>query len=155
MKVKTPAYALAAMLAIPGLALAQSMSTTPSGTSKSPATHPTTATPVTPATQSPAPSTATYTTADQMERASKIIGATVYNDQNESVGSVNELLISDHNDISGVVLSVGGFLGINAKLVKVPPNEIRVTGNKLVMSGATKDQLKQMPDYKIVPATAS
>jgi sporulation protein YlmC with PRC-barrel domain len=90
-----------------------------------------------------------------MTRASKVIGATVYNDQNQSVGSINELLIGNHRDVSGVVLSVGGFLGIDSKLVKVPFADIHVTGNRLVMSGASKDQLKQMPDYKIVPATAS
>ena len=40
-------------------------------------------------------------------------------------------------------------------LVKVLPTDIHVTGDKLVMSGVSKDQLKGMPDYKIVPASAS
>jgi sporulation protein YlmC with PRC-barrel domain len=90
-----------------------------------------------------------------MTRASKIIGATVYNDQDQSVGSVSELLINNSHDITDAVLSVGGFLGIDSKLVKVPYHDIHVTGDRLVMSGVSKDQLKQMPDYKITPAHAS
>ena len=94
MQTKLPSVALATLLAIPGFALAQSTSAPPHS-----------AAPMTPATTRPAtndnsaPSSATYITADRMERASKIIGATVYNDQNESVGSVDELLIGDHHDI--------------------------------------------------------
>jgi sporulation protein YlmC with PRC-barrel domain len=152
-------YALAALLAAPGIALAQSATSPGNGGANSPAYR-------APMTTNPAPiapsgsssstsSNATYTTADQLTRASKIIGATVYNDQNQSVGSIDELLINNNHDVTGVVLSVGGFLGINTKLVKVPFQDIRVTGDRLVMSGATKDELKQMPDYKIVPAKAS
>ena len=92
---------------------------------------------------------------DRGWRSSRIVGATVYNDQNESIGSVDELLIGDNHDVAAVVLSVGGILGINSKLVKVPVSEIKVTPNRLVMSGATRDKVKQMPDYQIEPAKAS
>ena len=143
MKIGTTFLALSTMLAAPTLVLAQSTT--------APVTRPPAA--MSPA-YSPSSSTATYTTADQMTRASKVIGATVYNDQNQSVGSINELLIDNSHDVSSVVLSVGGFLGIDSKLVKVPFQDIRVTGNRLVMAGASKEQLKQMPDYKIVPATS-
>ena len=155
MRVKSTTIALAAMLALPVVAFGQSTSTTPSGAPPSgPASRPPST--VSPAPSGPSSSTATYTTADQMMRASKVIGATVYNDQNETVGSVSELLIDNNkHDVSGVVLSVGGFLGMNSKLVKVQPTDIHVTGDKLVMSGMSKDKLKEMPDYKIVPASAS
>jgi len=39
--------------------------------------------------------------------------------------------------------------------VKVPFQDIHVSGDRLVMSGVSKDQLKEMPDYKIVPGKAS
>jgi len=158
-------FALTAMLAVPGVALAQSstapathspattapstMGTTPTGTVNSNRSSAMTTPAATTST------TATYTTADKMMRASKIIGATVYNDQDQSVGSVSELLINDNHDITDAVLSVGGFLGIDSKLVKVPYHDIHVTADRLVMSGVSKDQLKQMPDYKITPAHAS
>ncbi len=44
------------------------------------------------------------------------------------------------------VISVGGFLGIGAKLVSVPIDKLQINDkNKVVMAGATKDQLMQMP----------
>jgi hypothetical protein len=147
MRITPTSAAIIAMLAVPGLAVAQSQMNTPSNRPASPA-------PSRPAADNSQPSQATYVTADKMTRASKVIGATVYNDRNESIGSVDELLIGANHDIEGVVLSVGGFLGINSKLVKVPADDIKVMSDRLVMSGATKDQLKQMPDYQFQPARA-
>jgi sporulation protein YlmC with PRC-barrel domain len=92
----------------------------------------------------------TYVTSDQRVRSSKIVGASVYNDQNEKIGSVDDVLISPTKEVSGIVLSVGGFLGIASKLVEVPYGEIKVVNDKVVMAGTSKDQLTQMPDYKYI-----
>jgi sporulation protein YlmC with PRC-barrel domain len=86
-------------------------------------------------------------------RASKLIGSSVYNDQKQKIGSVDELLVDQNHAVTSVVLSVGGFLGIGSKLVKVPYNELHVAGDEIVMSGATKDQLTQMPSYQFTNAT--
>src|SRR3981189_1013797 len=45
-------------------------------------------------------------------RASKIVGLSVYNDNNESVGSINDLLTDKNGNIKAVVIGVGGFLGV-------------------------------------------
>src|SRR5229473_444705 len=50
-------------------------------------------------------------------RASKVVGLSVYNDNNESIGSINELLMDKGGAIKAVVLGVGGFLGIGEHLV--------------------------------------
>ena len=101
----------------------------------------------------PQGSDTTYVTADQQIRASKLIGSSVYNDRKEKIGSIDELLVGKNDDVNSVVLSVGGFLGIDAKLVKVPYKELHVAGDTIVMSGATKDQLKAMPTYKFSGTT--
>ena len=44
-------------------------------------------------------------------RTSKLVGLTVYNDSNESLGSINDLLTDKSGDIKAVVIGVGGFLG--------------------------------------------
>jgi sporulation protein YlmC with PRC-barrel domain len=156
MKSRTTVYALAAMLAVPAFAFAQSATSPGNGTGNPSAAQMPLAPNTAPANAgNSSSSVATYTTVDQMTRASKIIGAAVYDDQNQRVGSVNELLIDNSHGVSGVVLSVGGFLGVNSKLVKVPFQAIHVTGDRLVMSGMSKDRLEQMPDYKIVPDKAS
>src|SRR3979411_1398226 len=58
-------------------------------------------------------------------RASKIVGLSVYNDNNESVGSINDLLTDKNGNIKAVVIGVGGFLGVGEHLVAVPFEKIK------------------------------
>jgi hypothetical protein len=62
-------------------------------------------------------------------RSSRIVGATVYNDRDERIGTVDDLIIGQDGRISEAVLSVGGFLGIGAKLVAVPYGQLRFEEN--------------------------
>jgi hypothetical protein len=84
-------------------------------------------------------------------RAGKLIGSAVYNDQNEKVGSVDDLIVKDGNRIVMAVVSVGGFLGIGNKLVAVPYDQLHVETNKdeikVGMPGASKDSLSAMPTF--------
>jgi sporulation protein YlmC with PRC-barrel domain len=86
-------------------------------------------------------------TSDQQIRASKLIGSTVYNDQHQKIGSIDDLLLNQRHDVSSAVLSVGGFLGLGSKLVKVPYQDLHVANKTIVMSGASRDELKKMPTY--------
>ena len=58
-------------------------------------------------------------------RSSEIVGTAVYNDHDERIGSVDDLLVGQDGKISEAVLSVGGFLSIGAKLVAVPYSQLR------------------------------
>jgi PRC-barrel domain len=141
--------AVAAVISVPQLAFAQTPAP-PSNTSPPGRVAPVNpAAPTRPQTAAPGASS-TYLTADQQARASKLIGASVYNEQDQKIGNVDELLITNGHDVSHAVLSVGGFLGIKAKLVKVTYDQLQMKDNKLVMSGATKDQLMQLPEYKFM-----
>jgi sporulation protein YlmC with PRC-barrel domain len=93
--------------------------------------------------------TPTYFTADHQVRVSKVVGATVYNDQNQSIGSVDDVLMNDSNHTAGsAVLSVGGFLGMGSKLVSVPFDQLKIGSDKIVMPGASKASLEGMPEYR-------
>jgi sporulation protein YlmC with PRC-barrel domain len=89
-----------------------------------------------------------YVTADGQMRLGKIVGAGVYNDQNQSVGSVDDVLMSHNNQATTAVISVGGFLGMGSKLVSVPFDQLKVENDRIVMPGATKASLNGMPAYK-------
>ena len=80
-------------------------------------------------------------------RASKIIGGTVVNDANETVGKVDDIIVGA-DKMPYLVLSVGGFLGVGNKLVVLPYEALNTAGNKLVMPGATKEALKALPEFK-------
>jgi sporulation protein YlmC with PRC-barrel domain len=69
-------------------------------------------------------------------RASKIIGLSVYNDNNESLGSINDLLTDRSGNIKAVVLGVGGFLGVGEHLVAVPFDKIKFANEPVAYIGA-------------------
>ncbi|MBF0474826.1 MAG: PRC-barrel domain-containing protein [Deltaproteobacteria bacterium] len=82
--------------------------------------------------------------------ASKIIGETVVNRQNENVGQIDEIVIdAKRNRIAYAVLSFGGFLGMGSKLFAMPWEalEFSPTENKLILN-VDKDRLKNAPGFE-------
>ena len=72
-------------------------------------------------------------------RASKIVGLSVYNANNESVGSINDLLTDRSGNIKAVVLGVGGFLGVGEHLVAVPFDKIKFVNEPVAYTGAAAE----------------
>src|SRR5260370_16138799 len=66
-----------------------------------------------------APATASDSSFQGTWRASKVVGLSVYNDNNESLGSINDLLTDKNGSIKAVVIGVGGFLGVGEHLVAI------------------------------------
>jgi len=58
-----------------------------------------------------ASSATTQLPADQW-RASKMVGLNVYNDQNEKIGDINEVMLDKSGKVHSVIIGVGGFLGM-------------------------------------------
>ena len=120
-----------------------------------------------------------------MWRASKLIGLNVYNDQNEKLGDISEVLLDKSGKVDGIVIGVGGFLGMGKHDILVQMDKLKFvnepvrtssttstttgsaarpatspsttsassTANKwypdhAVLSGATKESLKNMSEFK-------
>jgi hypothetical protein len=98
--------------------------------------------------QSEVPSSAAYMTADHNMRSSKLIGMTVWNDHNEKIGKIDDILIPAAGGEVTAVLSVGGYLGHGEKMVKVPLSHVHFTANKPMMPDGDKAALMAMPYYK-------
>ena len=142
----------------------------------------------------PAPATRTESTTVPMTqpgqwRASKLIGVDVYNEANEKLGDVDEILVDASGKVTGVVIGVGGFLGMGQRDIMVSIDKLKFVNEPVrtsatsttttapagtttgaaqrtttttttsaddkkwhpdhaVLSGATKDQLKAMPEFK-------
>jgi sporulation protein YlmC with PRC-barrel domain len=140
-----------------------------------------------PAAPAPAAQTRTAPKAHgDMWRSSKLIGLNVYNDQNEKLGDISEVLLDKSGKVEGVVIGVGGFLGMGQHDIMVEMNKLKfidepartsstttttgsattgttnrpatttttsTTKNKwypdhAVLSGATKESLKNIPEFK-------
>jgi sporulation protein YlmC with PRC-barrel domain len=83
-------------------------------------------------------------------RASKLIGASVYNDNNQKVGKIGDLIIAPDGSISVAILDVGGFLGVASRHVAIPVEQFTQISPRILLPGATKEALKQLPEFKYV-----
>jgi len=81
-------------------------------------------------------------------RASKVIGSSVVNEENEVIGKIDDLLISLDGKEPYAVLSIGGFLGMGTHLVAVPYETLKSTDDKIVLPGGTKNSLRMLPEFK-------
>jgi Ni/Co efflux regulator RcnB len=99
-------------------------------------------------------------------RTSEIKGVDVYNDQNQKIGSVDDVLVDQHGNVKAVVIGVGGFLGVGERNVAVPFNELHWQVNtthtangqrvaqdtdhpaRATLPGVTKEQLQRAPEFK-------
>ena len=93
-----------------------------------------------------------YTQHGNEMRASKLIGSTVVNDANESIGKISEIILARDGKVAAVVIGVGGFLGIGEHEVAVNFESLRIaqgSDNKTTVSlNATKDSLKGAPEWR-------
>ena len=81
-------------------------------------------------------------------RASKIIGSEVVNASNETIGKIDDVIVSSDGKVPYAILSVGGFLGMGSRLIAIPYDSLRVVEKKTMLPGGTKEQLKALPEFK-------
>ena len=86
-------------------------------------------------------------TAEQLE------GATVYDANDENVGEIEQLVLSDDGKIETAVVDVGGFLGMGEHSVAMSFDELQVMTNAdntevRVYIDATREDLQQRPEYQ-------
>ena len=86
------------------------------------------------ATAAPASDTASF---KGSWRSSKLLGLNVYNDSNESLGSISDLLADKSGNIKAVVIGVGGFLGVGEHLVAVAFDKVKFVNEPIAYTGAS------------------
>lgn len=87
------------------------------------------------------------TTLEKGYRTSKVVGANVVNANNETIGEIDDLIITPGGKEPYAVVSVGGFLGIGDKLVVVPYSQFSMNNERMVLANATKESLTGLPEY--------
>ena len=81
-------------------------------------------------------------------RASKVIGDSVLNDADQTIGKIDDLLVTRDGKEPYAVLSIGGFLGMGAKLVVVRYDSLKFADKKIVLPGGSKDGLNMLPAFE-------
>jgi sporulation protein YlmC with PRC-barrel domain len=57
-------------------------------------------------------------------RGTKLIGLNVYNNDNEKIGGITEIIVDESGKLDAVVVGAGGFLGLGEHDVAVPYDQI-------------------------------
>ena len=78
----------------------------------------------------------------------QIIGKDVYNDNNEKVGVVEDLIIAPDKAVSYAIVGTGGFLGMAKHDVAIRVNNFKIVEGKVTLPGATKDAVKAIPAFE-------
>jgi hypothetical protein len=81
-------------------------------------------------------------------RASKVIGSSVLNDANETIGKIDDLLVTRDGKEPYAVLSIGGFLGMGTHMVVIRYDNLKFADNKILLPGGSKDGLKMLPKFE-------
>lgn len=81
-------------------------------------------------------------------QGSKLVGKELYGANNEKVGEVDNVLMGPNNQANSVLVDIGGFLGMGAKTVAIPVSQLRAEGDRLVAQNLTKEQARNMQEYK-------
>jgi sporulation protein YlmC with PRC-barrel domain len=166
------------LLAAP--AMAQSTQPAPAQTTKPPMADQTTQRPIGTNQRPMAASPAAAQTVQQAGqwRMSKLVGLDVYNNNNEKIGDINELITDKDGNIQILVIGVGGFLGMGEHDVGLAWDQVKFVAERAktasstttttttgsgttattttavrdypdhAMVSMTKDQLKALPAFK-------
>lgn len=70
-------------------------------------------------------------------RSSKLIGLNVYNEANEKLGDIEELIVNKSGNIEHVVIGVGGFLGMGEHNVAVSFDKLKWVNEPMKATTAT------------------
>ena len=77
-----------------------------------------------------------------------VLGKAVFNEKNERIGAVDDIIIAPDKAISYAIIGTGGFLKIGKHDVAIPVNQFKLVDGKFVLAGATKEALKALPAFE-------
>ena len=70
-------------------------------------------------------------------RASKMKGVNIYNEQNEKIGDISEIILDKEGKVLGYVVGVGGFLGMGEHDILVEPSKIKFVNEPVRTTSTT------------------
>jgi len=151
------ALALLGTTLIAAPALAQT--NPPAGSTTAP---PADATAAPPAASTTAPASGAMSTGNWMTqeqpgqwRASKLEGLNVYNQNNEKIGDISELIVDSSGKVQAVVVGVGGFLGMGEHDVAIPFEQISLVNEPRAVATTATTTDPNAPAVPRAPATAT
>jgi sporulation protein YlmC with PRC-barrel domain len=81
--------------------------------------------------------------------ADELIGMNVVDAAGDNVGSINDLLFGNDDQVDHAIVDVGGFLGFGARTVAIPIDELQIAPEQdQAIVNMTREQLDTMPEWQ-------
>lgn len=78
----------------------------------------------------------------------QILGATVWNENREKVGTVDDIIVAPDRSVSYAIVGSGGFVGLGKHQVAIPVQQFAQREGRLLLPGATRDAIKALPEFE-------
>jgi hypothetical protein len=78
----------------------------------------------------------------------QILGQSVYNEQKQRVGKIEDLIVAPDTSVSFAIIGAGGFVGLGRHDVAIPVGQLKQQDGKFVLPGATKEAIKALPKFE-------
>jgi sporulation protein YlmC with PRC-barrel domain len=78
-------------------------------------------------------------------RASKLVGVDVYNEANEKIGDISEIILDKSGKVANVIIGVGGFLGMGEHYVAVAYDKLKWVNEPVRSASTSSDRPATAP----------
>jgi sporulation protein YlmC with PRC-barrel domain len=82
----------------------------------------------------------------------QVLGKKVFNDNSETVGKIDDIIVSPDKAVSYAIIGAGGFLGVGRHDVAIPVSQLKEDGGRFILAGASKEAIKAMPEFEYAPS---
>ena len=79
----------------------------------------------------------------------EVLGVSVYNEQDEKVGDIQDVILNTDGTATHYVVGVGGFLGMGEHDVALPFKDLHAGNDRFTIQGYTKDRLNELPEVEV------
>jgi sporulation protein YlmC with PRC-barrel domain len=81
----------------------------------------------------------------------QVLEKKVFNDNGETVGKIDDIIVAPDKAVSYAIIGAGGFLGVGRHDVAIPVSQLKEDGGRFILAGASKDAIKAMPEFEYAP----
>jgi hypothetical protein len=78
----------------------------------------------------------------------QVLGQTVYNQNKEKVGKIDDLIVAPDGELAFAIIGAGGFAGLGRHDVAIPIEQLQLENGRFILEGATRAAIKALPKFE-------
>lgn len=83
------------------------------------------------------------------EQARNLLDQSIQNRQGDTIGEIESVILDANGNVTAVIASIGGFLGVGERAVAIDWNELQIRdGGRAIQSSMSRAQLERLPQYE-------